>query len=159
MRWLRYWGPVVIWAAIISIASTGSFSSDKTAGHILPILQWLLRHANRVTLEEIHHLIRKGGHVFEYFIFTMLLFYAIRAGRAGWRASWMWITLVCVASYAGLDEFHQSFVPGRGASVWDALLDTSAGALAMVVIWIWWRRRKRRERPEPGEQNYAARSR
>jgi VanZ family protein len=111
------------------------------------------------TLEEIHHFIRKGGHVFEYFIFTMLLFYAIRAGRAGWRASWVWITLICVASYAGLDEFHQSFVPGRGASVWDALLDTSAGALAMLIVWLWWRGRKRRDRPVPGEQNYAARSR
>jgi len=159
MRWLRYWAPVVIWAAVISLASTGNFSSEKTAGHILPILRWLLPHADPVTLEEIHHFIRKGGHVFEYFVLALLLLYAIREGRRGWRSSWVWGTLISVACYAGLDEFHQSFVPGRGASVWDALLDTSAGTLAMLIAWLWWRRRKRREPPVAGEQNYAARSR
>jgi VanZ family protein len=139
MRWLRYWGPATVWAAVISFASTGHFTSEKTAGHILPILRWLMPHASIEALEEIHHFIRKGGHVFEYFVFTLLLLYAIRAGRREWRWSWASIALTCVACYAGLDEFHQSFVPGRGASVWDALLDTSAGALALLIAWLWWR--------------------
>jgi VanZ family protein len=159
MRWLRYWGPAAIWAFVISYASTGNFSSEKTAGHIIPFLHWLMPHASWATIGEIHHLIRKGGHVFEYFVFAMLLFYAIRAGRRGWRGSWVWITLLGVACYAGLDEFHQSFVPGRGASVWDALLDASAGTLAILIAWVWWRRRERKAPPAPADRNYAARSR
>jgi VanZ family protein len=139
MKWLRYWSPVVIWGCVISIASTGHFTSAKTSGVILPILRWLMPHADPNTLDEIHHLIRKGGHVFEYALFTLLLLYAIRAGRREWRWSWVAITLLCVACYAGLDEYHQSFVPGRGASAWDSALDTTAGALALVIAWVWWR--------------------
>ena len=33
--------------------------------------------------------------------------------------------MIVVACYAALDEVHQAFVPGRGASAWDSLLDTS----------------------------------
>jgi len=40
--------------------------------------------------------------------------------------------------YGALDEVHQYFVPGRFASVTDALLN-AAGALA-VVCWVFWRR-------------------
>ena len=145
MRWLRYWGPVVVWAALISFASTGHFTSEKTGGHILPILHWLFPNASADTLDIIHHYIRKGGHVFEYFVFTLLLIYAIRGGRREWRWKWAGIALFCVACYAGLDEFHQSFVPGRGASVWDSMLDTSAGALAILLGWIWWRWRAGRK--------------
>jgi VanZ family protein len=145
MRWVRYWTPVAVWAVVISFASTGHFTSDKTAGHILPILRWLMPHADLVTLEEIHHFIRKGGHIFEYFVLALLLIYAIRGGRREWRWSWALITIFCVAIYAGADEFHQSFVPGRGASVWDALLDTSAGLLAILLAWSWWRWRAGRK--------------
>jgi VanZ family protein len=139
MRWVRYWAPAALWAVVISFASTGHFTSEKTAGHILPILRWLMPHADVVTLQEIHHFIRKGGHVFEYFVFALLLLYAIRGGRREWRWSWALATIFCVAIYAGADEFHQRFVPGRGASVWDALLDTAAGTMAILVAWSWWR--------------------
>jgi len=141
MRSVRYWIPAALWAVVISFASTGRFTSEKTAGHIIPFLHWLFPHASWDTVGEIHHLIRKGGHVFEYFVFALLLLYAIRGGRREWRWSWALITILCVAIYAGADEFHQRFVPGRGASVWDALLDTSAGTLAILVAWNWWRRR------------------
>jgi len=159
MKWLRYWAPVAVWAVVISGASTGKFSSQKTAGHIIPFLHWLFPHASWATIGEIHHLIRKGGHVFEYFVFALLAFYAIRAGRRGWSTSWVWITLICVACYAGVDEFHQAFVPGRGASVWDAMLDTSAGALALLIVWARWRRKERKAAPAIADRNYAARSR
>ena len=148
MRWLRYWVPAGVWAVVISVASTGHFTSEKTAGHIIPFLHWLLPHASWDTIGEIHHLIRKGGHIFEYFVFALLLLYAIRGGRGEWRWSWALIAVAGVAVYAGADEFHQSFVPGRGASVWDALLDTSAGALAILIAWKWWRWRAR-ESAEP----------
>jgi VanZ family protein len=145
MRWLRYWIPAAIWAVVISFASTGHFTSEKTSGHIIPILRWLMPNATIETLDEIHHFIRKGGHVFEYFVFTLLLLYGFRSGSKLWRWSWAWITLFCVACYAGADEFHQSFVPGRGASVWDSALDTSAGVLAILVAWGWWRWRMERK--------------
>lgn len=41
----------------------------------------------------------------------------MRAGQTGRRLSWACTTLVIAASYAGLDEWHQSFVPSREARV------------------------------------------
>jgi VanZ family protein len=139
MSKLRYWIPAAFWAVVISFASTKHFTSEITEGHIIPILRWLMPHADIETLGKIHHLIRKGGHVFEYFIFTLLLLYGFRSGSKVWRWGWAWITIFCVAFYASADEFHQRFVPGRGASVWDVMLDTAAGVLAIFVAWMWWR--------------------
>jgi VanZ family protein len=135
MRWLRYWLPVLFWAAVISGASTARFSSENTSRYIVPFLHWLFPSLGSPELLEIHHLIRKGGHVFEYAVFSLILFYAIRAGRAGWRWSWAAITIFVVACYAALDEIHQIFVPGRGASAKDSLLDTVAGAGALLIAW------------------------
>jgi VanZ family protein len=49
-----------------------------------------------------------------------------------------------------LDEFHQSFVPGRTAAVTDALIDISGGVAAqlvasLVVLWGGVRRQRRGE--------------
>jgi VanZ family protein len=45
--------------------------------------------------------------------------------------------MIAVACYAALDEAHQAFVPGRGASVRDVALDFSGGMAAMAVMWVW----------------------
>jgi VanZ family protein len=42
-------------------------------------------------------------------------------------------TVLIVAGYAALDEFHQSFVPGRQAAVGDVLIDASGGIAAQLV--------------------------
>jgi VanZ family protein len=46
---------------------------------------------------------------------------------------WALAAIVIVGCYAALDEFHQSFVPGRTPAVSDVLLDTAGGIAAQVV--------------------------
>ena len=45
---------------------------------------------------------------------------------------------------AGIDEFHQSFVASRHASLWDALIDVVGISLGLTVAWLIrrWRRPK-----------------
>jgi|GEM_PF-2339425 len=50
-----------------------------------------------------------------------------------WHA--IWIAPLLVAICGGLDEFHQSFSPGRSMSIGDWLCDT-AGGIAAGVAWI-----------------------
>jgi VanZ family protein len=100
------------------------------------------------TLSLIHHVIRKSGHFTEYFVLSLLLLHALRAGRRDFSLRWALIAILIVAGYASLDEFHQLFVPGRGAAVGDVLLDTTGGAAAqlLVALLLFWRGvRKRRE--------------
>jgi VanZ family protein len=113
--------------------STGTFTSDNTGHIIIPFLHWLLPHASAATLDDLHLLIRKCGHLTEYSIFSLLILRAIRAGRREWKFSWALAAVLAVIVYASLDEFHQSFVPGRTAAVSDVLLDTVGGTAAQIV--------------------------
>jgi VanZ family protein len=133
MRQLKFWWPALVWCLVIWSFSTSAFTSENTASRIIPILHWLLPHARLATLETIHSFIRKAGHVVEYFIFSLLVWWGIRAGRSGRRLGWALAAIAVVAGYAALDEFHQSFVPGRGPSAADVLLDTTAGAVAQIA--------------------------
>lgn len=47
------------------------------------------------------------------------------------RGKW-WICLVLTLVYAGFDEFHQSFVPGRTATIRDVGFDTLGTIIAML---------------------------
>lgn len=132
MGWLRRWWLVLVWAALISFFSTEIFTAQNTLQIILPALRWLFPHASKATLLMIHHFIRKFGHFFEYFVFSILLFHSIRGAREGFRLNWALKGIGVVFLYASFDEFHQRFVPGRGAAVSDVLLDTCSGVVAQI---------------------------
>ena len=142
---LRRWAPVVIWAAVIFTFSTGWFTSDNTEAIATPFLHWLFPSLTPDTLSFIHHIIRKCGHLTEYFIFSLLVLRAIRAGRPGMRLAWALAAIGIVAAYASSDEFHQSFVPGRSASIYDVMLDTTGGAFSQVAAALFALRRRHRE--------------
>jgi VanZ family protein len=160
------WIAAGLWAAWIFFASTERFGSNHTSKHIVPFLRWLLPHASLSTLLFLHLAIRKTAHVFEYFVFSVLLWRAIRAeGRAEdrvdgrvedrgdgcgesrgdgrrWQFRWALLAILIAAVYAASDEFHQIFVPGRGASVHDVMIDVCGATLAQLVIWLWLRPRR-----------------
>jgi VanZ family protein len=64
------------------------------------------------------------------------------AAFLGERRSRTWIAALafCVA-WGALDEFHQSFVPGRDATVADLAADAAGGALGALVFVRWAGRR------------------
>lgn len=133
MKWLARWWPALVWACLIWTFSTGTFTTQHTSRYIIPFLRWLFPHMAWETLLAIHQIIRKCAHVAEYFVFSLLILRGLRAGRKETRFGWALGAVAIVAAYAALDEFHQSFVPGRGASVWDVLLDASGGVAAQLV--------------------------
>lgn len=94
-------------------------------------------HASSGTLELLHAVIRKTAHLTEYFILGGLLHRALRGNDRGWKLKWAIWAIVIAAGYASLDEFHQSFVPSRTASPWDALLDTVGASAAQIVVKLW----------------------
>jgi VanZ family protein len=133
MKWLSRWWPVLVWGCLIWTFSTGAFTTQHTSRYVVPFLRWLFPHLAWDTLLAIHQIIRKLAHVAEYFVFSLLILRGLRAGRKETHLGWALGALAIVAAYAALDEFHQSFVPGRGASPWDVLLDASGGAAAQLM--------------------------
>lgn len=90
----------------------------------------------------MHLAIRKSAHVVEYFIFSVLLWRAFRAEASRWQFRAAFLAAAIATVYAATDEFHQSFVPGRSASVHDVMIDASGAILAQIIVWIWMRRRR-----------------
>jgi VanZ family protein len=144
-HWARTkkWLPAILWACLISILSTDLFSNTHTSHIIIPLLHWIFPRATAETLERMHAVIRKSAHVTEYFIFSIFLLRGLRGKDRGWKLRWAIWAVVIAAGYAGLDEFHQSFVPSRTASPWDALLDTVGASTAQVFLWLWYLRKGR----------------
>ena len=147
MHCLKRWWPAIAWAVVISILSTADFSSEHTSRVIIPILHFLFPHASAVALAEMHGLIRKSAHVTEYFILSWLILFGLRAHRNEIHFRWAAVAVILVALYASLDEFHQSFVPGRTPAVHDVLLDISGGVAAQItaaLVLLWNRKRTTR---------------
>ena len=99
-------------------------------------------HAAPETIELLHAVIRKMAHLTEYFILGIFLMQGLRGQNRKWKLQWAIWAIVIAAGYASLDEFHQSFVPSRTASPWDALLDTAGASLAQIVLWVCQLRKK-----------------
>jgi VanZ family protein len=148
VRWLKRWWPALVWGALISSFSTGAFTPEHTSRIVVPVLHWLFPHMPMETLELIHHAIRKCAHFAEYFILSLLILRGIRAGRKETRLAWALLAILVVAAYASLDEFHQSFVPGRTPAVGDVLIDTSGGVAAQLLaaLFVLWGHVRERQR-------------
>ena len=72
----------------------------------------------------------KLAHFSEYYLFGALIFRWLLAERSLFaNRHAVFLTILIGTLYGISDEWHQSFVPGRDASLWDALID----ALAVVT--------------------------
>lgn len=131
---LVYWLPAALWAALVLSVSGDAFSTAHSAdwigefiirvvGHPLPPRQFDL----------LHFLVRKTAHLTGYFIAGALFFRAVRAGAAGWQRRWAVSAVALAAALAILDEWHQFFVPSRGGTPWDVMIDIAGAAMAQLV--------------------------
>ena len=132
---VKAWLPVAVWMGVIFSFSTDYFSGRNTYAFLAPLFASLFPSLSAAQIDTIHLGLRKFGHWSEYFILAVLLLRALRVNfprrsqlnRFGW----------CVALatlYAAGDEWHQSFVPSRTASICDVMID-AFGAIC-GTIWL-----------------------
>ena len=139
---LQRWLPVVLWVGLIFYFSTQSFTFSNTEGFFSEWLSWLLPEVAPGEFLPFHPVLRKVGHWFEYFTLAILLMRAQRRGNEPKLTTGaIGRTLGLVLAYAASDEYHQSWVPERTASVVDVAIDTFGGLCG--VFWICLRYRRR----------------
>ena len=88
-----------------------------------------------VALLPLEALIRKLAHFLEYMCVGLLSYSLVVLWSKPAKLGSLLVILQLVIS-AGLDEFHQSFVPGRYASVKDVVIDTAGGIAGIFMIMI-----------------------
>jgi len=138
-RLFRY-GPLVIWALLIFIGS-GSLLSAEHTSVILRMVRCLYPSASPQFLAWVHFLVRKAGHLSEYAVLAVLAARAFRNSSHQFvKQHWFKFSLLLAIAYALSDEFHQSFVPSRTASIHDSLIDSVGALIALSIIWLRHRR-------------------
>jgi VanZ family protein len=134
-RFLKNWLPVIVWVGVIFLGSTDLMSAEHTSRFIVPFLRWLKPDISAETLASIHFIVRKCTHVGEYAILALLLLRAATLITNSKRSipilylSVLGVSLIVAAT----DEFHQTFVASRGASVQDIMIDSSGAVLGLVI--------------------------
>ncbi len=82
----------------------------------------------------VHFVIRKLAHITEYGIFGALAFRAFRGGQSGWSRSWTFAAIATAAVLAGIDEYHQTFEPGRTGAFSDVVIDICGATLSQLML-------------------------
>jgi VanZ family protein len=149
---LKFWLPVLLWMAVMFTASADSHSYEHSFSIVGPLLRWLFPNMPPDRIDLIHHILRKCAHLTEYAILALLLWRALHVSKNKLPV-WSWPkvggTLLLVFLFAASDEFHQSFVPTRTPLFSDVLIDTSGGAIGLLVFWFVRHFRKRPQKEAP----------
>src|SRR5262245_43017940 len=123
--------------AIIFAGSTDLMSTEHTSRIIIPLLHWFFPTISPLTLVRVEFSLRKAAHVSEYAVLAVLLYRAfVHTVFQSRRALSAGVVLLSCAAYAASDEFHQSFVPSRTASLRDVMIDVCGATLAVVLYWL-----------------------
>lgn len=126
---------VVVWMVVIFVfSSMNGDSSDEKSKFVIYIFNLLGLNLDGIFGTLADFIVRKCAHFTEYFILYMLLYNALKENFSFKKA--LLFSIIGVFLYASSDEFHQSFVPGRGPSFRDVCIDTSGGLLASVILYL-----------------------
>jgi VanZ family protein len=146
-RKLRAWIPTLLWLCILTLFSTDTFSADHTGSVLLKILHALFGTRFDEHFQDIHFFIRKAAHFCSYGFLGALAFFSWRAtfpARPRWTLRWSLLGLLVAMTAGSLDELHQRFVPSRGPSLRDVMIDTIGAVFFQLAIalWISWREKR-----------------
>lgn len=75
------------------------------------------------------YFIKKASHMVGYGLLALSYYYFF-----GFNPKRIWIAWAVAVLYAVTDEFHQSFVPGRGPAAFDVLFFDNLGAI--TGLWL-----------------------
>ena len=83
--------------------------------------------------DRIHYYVRKAAHMTEYFLLAVAISFPLYV--YGVRGIWLMILagIVCVG-FAGLDEYHQSFVDARTPAVKDVGIDSMGAFIGILLV-------------------------
>ena len=126
-----------------SSGQTAEVSGGASRGIVHWILAFLPGEHTEATVSLLDHLLRKAAHFTLYFILGCSLTGCFRRQR---RVPYVLAVLLTGAVLAGLDEFHQIFVDGRGPQFSDVVLDTCGVAAGCLLATAFHRAVSRRKK-------------
>ncbi len=77
--------------------------------------------------------VKKGGHMMGYALLAAAYYYALTDRRSDSRLRYS-LAIGLAVLYAASDEWHQSFTPGRTATIVDVGIDSIGGILGATAF-------------------------
>jgi len=149
------WLPAALWYRVIwgfsaQTAAVSGDLSDRLLWRLLETLSPAFAAGDFATqnaaVELLSFFERKAAHMFLYFVLILLLWAALLPLLRGRRRQMALSAALC-ALLAGLDELHQTFIPGRSGQLRDVAVDLTGAAIALALTAaLLWTARRRRER-------------
>jgi VanZ family protein len=110
---LKQWLPFFAWVVLIFVGS----SIPRLSGDVFG----MPRGSDKV------------AHYFEYLILAFLFYRGVRAERLRMGLPAWFIVLATGLVIASVDEYHQNFIPGRDANIWDWTADIAGIATGTLI--------------------------
>ncbi|MDV3426479.1 MAG: VanZ family protein [Bacillota bacterium] len=127
------WSLVIAFmTAIFIFSSEKAADSEQKSQFVIYILNILGINVESAFGSLADFAVRKAAHFTEYFILYLLIFNALYNDFN--KKTSLLFSLFFVFLYASTDEYHQLFVPGRSGKFRDVLIDTSGGALGLLIM-------------------------
>jgi VanZ family protein len=139
----QVWLPVFCGLSVICFESTPIMGGNQTGRWLTDIWPTILGQANTPFFGAVHHFLRKLGHFSGYGTLGLFLLKAwhrsvrtymkMMGGQLMFAASALAVS--CTFLVGSLDEWHQSFIPGRTSTCTDVLIDTGGALLFNTIFW------------------------
>ncbi|WP_026691521.1 VanZ family protein [Alteribacter aurantiacus] len=151
--------PLLGWVALIQYASSQSYEEQKATPFLAAFnLSWVestfgwvsftygtgvVSLETRTTEQFVEFFIRKGAHVFVYFLLAILIYRVVKLVLPNKVPESAVLAIGFATLYAAYDEIRHYFHPNRTGMVEDVLLDM-AGAAIGVLFWVLLTERRKR---------------
>lgn len=127
---------ILLWMIVIfKFSADPATISDSKSGKVINLLISMGIDVNGMFGSLANFVIRKLGHITEYFILYSLIIFAtidefqlINSLKIGFIVTFI---------YACSDEFHQLFVVGRSGRVIDVFIDLIGAIISMIIIYLY----------------------
>ena len=124
----------LLWMVVIFMLSHQPASvSSGQSGVFVEQLHYI---APSIDQQLLTFLVRKGAHIFAYFVLGILMFNALwRVDLSKFRFNRpAMLSIIICALYAASDEFHQLFIIGRSGELRDIMIDSCAAMVGVFII-------------------------
>ncbi|MSU00233.1 VanZ family protein [Tissierella pigra] len=127
---------VIFWMALIFYLSSQPVQqsnglSKKITKVVVDTIEKIVPKAE-LNPKRVNHILRKNAHFFAYLLLGILVMSMLKIAKVHITKAVILALIICII-YAISDEFHQLFVPGRGAQIKDVIIDT-AGAITGIIL-------------------------
>ena len=158
---------LVIWMGVIFfMSSQDGDESGKTSSDIVMLIitkydkltnasfDIIEYHHSEEFIDKANYIFRKTCHFSEYFILCILFFNFVMAFNKFKILLCNLYSVLFSFFYASLDEYHQTFISGRGGVFSDVLIDTFGAIVGLLLINLFFFFIKKRENYSKNIVNY-----